>query len=207
MRRLSILAAVCLFAGGAASATSRELVLHAGLTSATVHQDDLYSDAREGLALGAGARVPLGDDFSLQPEAWYLRKGFEGGTLWESIDLDGRRHVLSFPVLVSYWLTAERLDSRVFAGLAADILLKAEIRELGAESWADVTDHDETLSWSLVVGGGARLGRVDLEVRYQHGFTRLTRFAYPEFDDLISQMQERASAFDRTWILTAGWWF
>jgi len=207
MRRILALVAFAVSVAAAAVAAAPDLVVHAGMATATIHQDDLASDAREGLAGGVGARVHLDEGFWLLPEVWYLQKGFQGGTLAEEIEFEGKLQTISVPILVSYWFTAKHLDSRVFGGIAADFVLKSEIRRDPDPGWLDTTARDESLYWSLVVGGGARFDRLDLEVRYQHGLTRVTDFDYPEFDDVFSQMFQYDDAYDRTWVLSLGYWF
>ncbi len=133
--------ALCLALASPAAADRPDLVVRAGLAVSAVHQDDLESDAREGLALGVGAHVPLGGAWSLQPEVWYQRKGFHRGRLWDRVDVQQRTETISIPVLVSYEFIANRLWPRAFAGLAVDVLLGSEISEPGG-SWEVVTDQD-----------------------------------------------------------------
>ncbi len=192
-----------------AAAGPTEIVAHVGVNASTFHMDDLYGDAREGLAAGVGVRVPIGGSFALMPEVWYMQKGFKEGTLWEQIDLQGKLETITVPVLLSYWFDAKASDPRVFAGLAADFVLKNEIkRRDGTGDWLDVTDQTESVYWSMVFGGGARFfGWLDVEGRYQHAFTKVTNFDYPVFSDMIPEQQEFDDAFDRTWTLSAGYWF
>ena len=206
--RTALVGLVLCLAALPAAAGRPDLVARAGVAVSSVHQDDLASDAREGLALGLGADIPLGGTWSLQPEVWYQRKGFHRGRLWDRVDVQQRTETVSVPVLVSYEFIAARLRPRAFAGLAVDVLLGSEISEPGG-AWLDVTDQDESAYVSLVLGAGARLldGRLDVDVRYQHGLTPATDFDYTQFDDRVSENQEFDDAFDRTWLLTAGVWF
>jgi hypothetical protein len=201
------LAALVLLLPALASAASRpELVIRVGGTATTVHEDDLYSDAREGLAVGVGSLLEIGKGWALLPEIWYQQKGFKSGTLWEQIHLEQKTSVITVPVLLSYLFPARRLVSRVYGGLAVDVLLTSETRER-REDWVDVKDHDESVSLGLVLGGGTHIGWLDLDIRYQHGVTRTTNFDYPQFRDVVSVNQEFDDAFDRTWTLSAGFWF
>lgn len=209
-RLICTLVALVLLATVPAAAGTPELVVHAGVNASTYDMDDLYEDAREGLALGLDARVRLGaEGFALMPGVWYMQKGFKEGTLWEQIQVQGKHESFTVPVLLSYWFEARAADPRAFIGVAADFVLKSEInRRQETSEWVDVSDEAESLYWSLVLGGGARFfGWLDLEVRYQHGFTPVTNFDYREFDDVIPESQEFDNAYDRTWTLTAGYWF
>jgi len=185
------------------------LVAHAGVNASDLHQDDLASDARFGPAAGLGAHTPLGQDgWHVGAEVWYQQKGLRRGTLFNLIDLEVRAHVVSVPVLLSYWFPGERTDARAFAGIAADLLVKSELREPGQDAWQDVTDQDDTLSWVLVLGGGIRvLGRWDLDVRYQHGLSPLTDLDWTQFDDRTSSAQVFDDATDSTWTFSLGAWF
>lgn len=203
-------AVVCLawFLTGPAAASSRpDIVIHTGLNVSNMHEDMLTSDARPGVAAGLGARVRLNDDFSLLTEIWYHQKGMRSATLWEQIDLETRYQTLSVPVLLSLWFPSTHVDSRAYLGLAVDWLLRSEIRRQDVGIWQDVTDQDENAYLSLVVGGGLRRHKVDLDVRYQHGLSQVTDFNYAEFRDVISLMHPFSPAYDRTWTLTAGLWF
>ena len=187
-----------------------EYVARVGINISTYHQDDLYSDAREKPAVGVGAAIPIAENWRLMPEVWYMNKGFKGGTLLEAtkITFQGRTQTITVPVTVSYWFQANASDPRVFAGLAVDFLLNSEIARHDGEEWFDVTDQDESVYFSLVVGGGARFfGWLDVDFRYQHAFTPVTNFDYKEFDDVIPEVQEFDDAFDRTWTISAGYWF
>jgi hypothetical protein len=205
--RITLVLALLLVA--VAAAARPELVLHAGLDASTIDQDDLYEDAREGLAAGLGAKLPLFESFALMPEIWYMQKGFKQGTLWEQIDLQAKVQTITVPVLLSYYFRARPADPRIFMGVAADFVLKHEIARVDDErGWVDVSDQAESFYWSLVLGGGARFfGWLDAELRYQHGLTPITDFDYREFDDLIPVAQEFDDAFDRTWTLSLGLWF
>ncbi|MEZ4388957.1 MAG: porin family protein [Candidatus Krumholzibacteriia bacterium] len=202
---LSALALALLLAAGTAAARPA-IVAHAGVASANLHCDPLTSDAREGLAVGAGVDLPLGGQWHLTPELWYVSKGFQGGTLWEILILEMKADVVSVPVLLSYHFPAERVDPRAFVGLATDVLVKAETRREG-RGWVDVLDETDTFSWTLVVGGGVRKGRWDAEVRYLQGLTAVTDFDYGDFDDMISEYRKFKDATDTTWVLSLGVWF
>lgn len=182
------------------------VVLHVGASTSTYHQDDLSCDAREGFAIGLGSQVNLGGGFALMPEVWFLQKGFKDGTIWELVDIEERLDTVSIPILLSYWFPAERLDPRVFAGFSADFVTKSRIRKEGGE-WQDVSAQDESLYWSLILGGGFRAKWFDLDVRYQHGLSQVTNFDYPQFDNVIPQDREQDPAYDRSWIFTVGYWF
>jgi len=182
------------------------MVAHAGVATANQHSDHLTSDAREGAAFGAGVQLPLGGQWRLTPELWYVPKGFKHGTLWETMVLEMQAGVISVPVMLSYHFQAARVDPRAFAGLAADVLVSAETRRQG-RGWVDVLDETDKLSWTLVLGGGVRKGRWDAEVRYLHGLTAITDFDYRDFDDMISELQPFKDATDTTWVLSAGIWF
>ncbi len=189
------------------TAAGAQVVARAGLSAAAVHETNLTSDARRGLALGVGTRLRLSDDFSLRPEVWYLQKGLTSGTLWERINLETRYQTVSIPILLSLDLPATRFESRAVAGVAVDWVLNSEIRRADRGVWQEVTEQDESIYVSVVIGGGTRWRRLDLDVRYQHGVGRLTNYDYREFRDVIPLLHPFESAYDRTWILTAGYWF
>jgi len=190
-------------------AVAAEVVAHVGVNASTFHMDDLSSDAREGLAAGVSVRLPISANFALMPEVWYMQKGFKRGKLWDQIDLESKLQTITVPLLLNYRFLAVSADPRIFAGLAVDFVLKDEINRRDDDAgWLDVTDQDESIYWSLVLGGGARLfGWFDVDIRYQHGLTKVTNFDYVEFDDVIPSHQEFDDAFDRTWTLSVGYWF
>ncbi len=198
---------IALAASDAAHAALPAVAVRAGMSAAVLHEDGLAARARRGLACGLGARLPLSAEFSLQPEIWYLQKGMHRATLWERIDLETRYQTVSIPVLLALDFPATRFESRAFIGPAIDLLLGSEIRRRDRGVWQDVTSQDESVFFSLVVGGGTRWRRLDLDVRYQHGLSRLTDFNYREFADIVPDMHPFKPAYDRTWILTAGLWF
>ncbi len=185
------------------------LVAHAGLAVSDLHQPDLFSDARLGPAVGLGWHRPVGaDGWHLGLEAWYQRKGFRRGTLWNQIGLQMRADVLSLPLLVSYWFPGVRFEGRAFAGLGADVILGAEYQEQDQDTWQDVADQTESVAWVLVLGGGMRvLGRWDVDVRYQHGLAPVTDFDWTGFDDRIPVDHRFEDATDSTWTLSLGAWF
>ncbi len=188
------------------AAARPDVVAHAGVATANQHCDPLTSDAREGLAMGAGVDVPLGGQWHLTPELWYVPKGFKDGTLWEVLVLEMKANVVSVPVMLSYHFQAKRVDPRAFVGLAADVLVSAETRREGRD-WVDVLDETDKLSWTLVLGGGVRKGRWDAEVRYLQGLSGVTNFDYTDFDDVVSEFREFKDATDTTWVLSVGVWF
>jgi len=207
--RLSLLLiALCLIMTASLAAAGTEFVARVGVNVSTYHMDDLYSDAREKPAVGVGAAIPIAENWKLLPEVWYMNKGYKQGTLWEQIRIQGRTQTITVPVTVSYWFQAKASDPRVFAGLAVDFLLSSEIARAGGDEWFDVTDQDESVYFSLMLGGGARFfGWLDVDFRYQHAFTPVTNFDYEVFDDVIPESQEFDDAFDRTWTISAGYWF
>lgn len=209
MHRFSYLVlafALCGFLLVSPLAARPAVVAHAGVATANQHCDHLTSDAREGAAFGAGVQLPLGGQWRLTPELWYVPKGFKHGTLWETMVLEMQAGVISVPVMLSYHFQAARVDPRAFAGVAADVLVSAETRRQG-RGWVDVLDETDTLSWTLVLGGGVRKGRWDAEVRYLHGLTAITDFDYRDFDDMISELHHFKDATDTTWVLSVGIWF
>lgn len=193
----------------AVSAAPGGLVAHAGVAVSDLHQPDLFSDARLGPAVGVGWHRPLGaDGWHVGLEAWYQRKGFRRGTLWNQIGLQMRTDVLSLPLLVSYWFPGERFEGRAMAGIGADVILGAEYQEHDQDAWLDVADQSESVAWVLVLGGGMRLlGRWDLDVRYQHGLSPVTDFDWTGFDDRIPVHHRFEDATDSTWTLSLGAWF
>jgi hypothetical protein len=208
IRSILPLVAAALLLAAPTSQARPEFAAHAGVNISTYHEDDLYSDAREGATVGVGAAFALSDEWKLVPEVWWGQRGFKQGTLWEQIGLDGRTQTITVPLTIQYWFPAESVDPRVFAGVSVDFLLKSEISELGSDEWIDVTDQDNSSYWSLVLGGGVRfMGWLDLDFRYYHAFTPVTNFDYEEFDDRIPVLNEFDDAFDRTWTLTLGVWF
>ncbi len=187
-------------------------VARAGLAVADLHQRDLTSDARHGLAVGFGRHRALGTDgWRLGAEIWYQRKGFRRGTYENRIGLQMRADVLTVPVLVSYRFPGERFTGRAFAGVAADVVLRTEFQEAGeagASGWQDVTDQDAAVAWLLVVGGGVQVAAGwDLDVRYHHGLTPLTDLDWTQFDDRLPVAHDFADATDSTWTLALGRWF
>jgi opacity protein-like surface antigen len=180
-----------------------------GLAVSNLHQRDLTSGARHGLAVGAGGRYDLGTDgWAVGTEFWYQRKGFRRGTYENRIGLQMRADVLTVPLLLSYRFPGERFSGRAFAGVAADVVLRTEFQESAQVDWQDVTDQDEEMAWLLVLGGGVQVtGGWDLDVRYQHGLTPLTSFDWTQFDDRLSTAHEFADATDTTWSITLGRWF
>ena len=203
-----LLLAFCVTLTASVATAGTEYVARVGVNVSTYHMDDLYSDAREKPAVGVGAAIPIAENWKLMPEIWYMNKGFKQGTLWEQIRIQARTQTITVPVTVSYWFQANASDPRVFAGLAVDFLLSSEIARAGGDEWFDVTDQDESVYFSLVLGGGARFfGWLDVDFRYQHAFTPVTNFDYKEFDDIIPEAQEFDDAFDRTWTISAGYWF
>lgn len=182
------------------------VVVHAGLATSNQHCDGLDSDAREGVAAGLGTQIPLFDDFRLQPEVWFVQKGFKEGNLWEVVDLEMKASVVSIPVLLNYHFQARSVDPRAFVGVAADILVSAETRRVGRD-WVDVADETDSVSLTWVLGGGVRKGNLDLEVRYLHGLTAITDFDYTDFDDQVSSYRNFKDSTDTTWVLSLGYWF
>jgi hypothetical protein len=190
-----------------AAAERPDIVVHTGVNASTIHEDNMTASSRPGLAAGLGARVRLNHDISLLPEVWYHQKGMRSATLWEQIELETRYQTISVPVLLSLWFPATHVDARAFLGLALDWIIRSEIRRQDVGVWQDVTAQDENVYVSLIVGGGFRRRGVDLEVRYQHGLSQITDFNYREFRDVVPVMHPFASAYDRTWTLSAGHWF
>ncbi|MBD3221908.1 outer membrane beta-barrel protein [bacterium] len=184
-----------------------DLVVRAGAVEANLHQDDLDSESRLGVAAGLGADLPLIEGFHLAPEVWYQQRGFEKANFAGVSPLELRTEVLSVPVLVAYHFAARSVDPRAFVGLAADVLLGAEARR--DADWVDVSDDpgSESLSWSVVLGGGVRWHDLDLDVRYVHGLSAATTLDYDLFDDTLSQMQAYEDATETTWVFTLGYWF
>ena len=191
------------------AAGATDWVARAGLAVSDLHQRDLTSDARRGLAVAVGGHRPLGTDgWRLGAEVWYQRKGFRRGTYENRIGLEMRADVLTVPVLVSYRFPGERFSGRAFAGVAADVVLRTEFRESGQATWQDVTDQDEAVAWLLVLGGGVRMGAGwDLDVRYHHGLSPLTDLDWTQFDDRLPVAHDFADATDSTWTLALGRWF
>jgi hypothetical protein len=189
-----------------AAAALPDLVVHGGVSVANLHHDAISSDAREGLAVGMGADLPLWGEFSLAPGIWYQQKGFKDATMFETMEGELTTDVISIPVLLTYRFLAQRVDPRIFAGLAVDVMARAEVRREG-QGWVEVTDEIDDLALGLVLGGGVRRGRFDLEVRYLQGLTATTTLDYTVFDDVLSEAQEFADGTDTSWIISAGVWF
>lgn len=185
-----------------------DVVVRAGLVEADLQQDDLTSEARLGMTLGVGTTFPLGAGFQLAPELWWQQRGFEKASFTRDILLEGRTAVISVPVLLAYHFEAVSVDPRAFVGLAADLTLSSEIRREG-EDWVDVKDDEGTsdLSLTLVMGGGVRIGGLDLDVRYVQGLSATTTFDYDVFDDTLPQLFDYQDATESTWVFSAGWWF
>jgi len=191
----------------APAADRPDLVLRAGMNASTMHEDNLSARSRRGLALGLGTRLRLNHDFVLLPEVWYHQKGLRRGTLWEQIDLDTRFQTISVPVLLALRLPSTQFESRACIGVALDWMLKSEIFRYDRQQWQEITEGDEAVYVSLIVAGGTRWRNLDLDVRYQHGLSRVTEFDYREFRDIIPLLHPFDPGFDRTWTLTAGLWF
>lgn len=212
MRRNLLPAGVLLLLGWfmalASEAAERpDIVIRAGMNAATIHEDNLSARSRRGLTGGLGTRLRLTHDFSLLPEIWYHQKGMRSGTLWEQIELETRYQTISVPVLLSLSFPAAHVASRTYLGLAIDWVIRSEIRRQDRGVWQEVTSQDENTYFSLIVGAGSRWRNLDLDVRYQHGLSRVTDYDYREFRDVIPLLHPFDPAYDRSWTLTAGFWF
>lgn len=169
-----------------------------GLVSATV--DSSGVDARTTAAIGLFVRFRIGEHLSIQPEALYLRKGYDA-------TVDGGGHVfevdyVQFPVLLQYHVPLRpRLAARVFGGPALGLETNCRFEGTPMPSRAcnefiDFGDEVATRSadFGLVLGAGidvATAGVVlTLDGRYDFGFT-----------DIIEGSGELRN---RSWELLAG---
>jgi hypothetical protein len=173
------LSAVASFAG----AQDIEFGIKAGASLADLNDpDDAFGDAesstRNGFVAGAFVAFPLGDNFSLQPEALFAQKGAQ----FEFEDLDSKLKLdyVEVPLLLKLRSGDDGFRPYVLAGPYVGFRMKAEAEVDAGEDGTSTTDlEDETKStdYGAVAGVGLEIpagsGAFLIEARYTRGLTNI----------------------------------
>lgn len=210
IKRLVILAFVCVSAVSAAHAAPIHWGVRGGISAAELggdFGDATKSSLKSGLDAGVTLAVPFADRFSLSTGASYVNKGSvsegEGtdpfGNPTGTFESKWKFDYVEVPLLLRVEITqAPGLRPYVEAGPSLGILLDAVFEPgIGPFGSQNIKDTLRPLDVGYAVGVGATLplqsGRVGFGVRYTSAFSD----AY----DLDNNLE----AFNRTWSLTASW--
>lgn len=182
---VGIVTAVILLAGLPAKASAQSLVgVAGGVVIADVHASDEQEiegkETRTGAGFGVFYRAMLAPSLSVQPEVWYLTKGFEA----DDVDVSGKftLNYVQVPVLVQYHLSQGPVSPRIFAGpaLAFESRCKISGSEGSIEIEVDCEDLDiatKSTDFSAVFGVGADIDAngfvITGDVRYDLGLSNI----------------------------------
>ena len=182
---VGIVTAVILLAGLPANAIAQGLVgVAGGVVIADVHasaeQEIEGKETRTGAGFGVFYRAKLAPSISVQPEVWYLTKGFEA----DDEDVSGQftLNYVQVPVLVQYHLSQGPVSPRVFAGpaLAFESGCKISGSDGSVEVEVDCEDLDiatKSTDFSTVFGVGADVRAngfvITGDVRYDLGLSNI----------------------------------
>jgi hypothetical protein len=182
---VGIITGLILLAGLPTKASGQNLI---GVTGGVVIADVSASDeqqiegteSRTGAGFGVFYRAMLAPSISVQPEVWYLTKGFEA----DSVDVSGKftLNYVQVPVLVQYHLSQGPVSPRIFAGPA--LAFESRCKISGSEGSVDVEVDCEDLDiatkstdFSAVFGVGADVRAsgfvITGDVRYDLGLSNI----------------------------------
>ena len=172
------------------------------------HAKDIAPDSRMGFALGGFITYTISDNFAIQPEILYTRKGAKQkideveedpffGTIRATLDLTATVNYLEIPILARLTIpTQGGLEPYLFAGPALSIKLNDKLKssikltingepflEFAVSQDADVKSTD----FGLVLGAGAAFpaaqGKLTVDARYTLGLTSLQLPAFEESEE------------------------
>lgn len=180
-----IVAGIMLLAGLPTSANAQSLVgVAGGIVIADVDASDEQAiegkESRTGAGFGVFYRAMLTPSISVQPEVWYLTKGFEA----DDEDVSGKftLNYVQVPVLVQYHLSQGSVSPRIFAGpaLAFESGCKISGSEGSVEIEVDCEDLDiatKSTDFSAVFGVGTDVRAngfvITGDVRYDLGLSNI----------------------------------
>lgn len=120
-----------------------------------------------GLDLAAVFNLPLVDFLSINPEVHWVLKGAEYEDE-NGNDINRKINQLDIPVLVTLKF-GKPAGLRVFAGPSVNVLLSAKDDDV------DIIDDFKRAHFGGVLGAGIGLGPINLDVRYNVGFGKITK--------------------------------
>jgi len=158
--------------------------------------EDVKDEAKTGFVGGVHVKFPLGA-LRLQLEGLYSVKGAKGTSTLASAHWETKLTYLEIPLLLKYEFPIPVVSPFVYAGPSLGILLEAEEKnEVINNEWHDIKDGMEPTDWGLVVGGGAEIIGLTLEIRYTHGLSEASQ------GDLENSLVNKAK--NRTFAVMAG---
>ena len=134
---------------------------------------EISNDIKMGF-IGGGFFTASFGPLNAQIEGLYSVKGNEGTTLpglnaWES-----KLTYFEVPLLLKFQLPIPALSPYIYAGPSLAFLLKAEtLDESVSTEWVDTKDDMKSTEWSLAIGGGVKIMKFHVDVRYLMGLTEL----------------------------------
>ena len=196
MKKLAFLAICSAFLFSSPLSGQTTLGFQGGLSLATIGGSDAdYMDPgyRTGIGLGAFLNLPVTELLSIQPEFFYLQKGFQ--TTEQGVEITFAVDYVEIPVLL-------RIDVPVEGTIAPYFLVgpalgfKASCEVTGSDAGVEVSlDCDEAevelkaLDLGAVVGAGlsfeAGPGDFQIQARYNYGFMSVDDSEYE--DDIKSR--------------------
>jgi len=155
-----------------------------GLNFATFGGSDAPSQAmtNTGLAAGVFAEINLPGPISIQPEVLYSVKGYKSDVPGIATNT-GTYSYIDIPVLLKFYFPLPVLKPFVFAGPSFGLLMSAKEKTdntlLGTSREVDVKDNTTGTDIGLVIGVGAKLSLVALDLtvdaRYDIGLSTLDK--------------------------------
>ena len=134
---------------------------------------DAKEEAKNGLMLGAFARIKLINNLSFQPELLYVKKGGKtiANTDIGSASINSTYHTWDIPLLAHLkLLDLKFLNIYGVGGPVASFTAKEDDNwQTSIESADQFSDNIKTALWSFQAGGGFEIGRLNLDVRYSWG--------------------------------------
>lgn len=139
---------------------------------------DVDPESKFGLDLALIAELPIGPAFAISPEFHWLQKGAKIEDLNGSFSESSRTfNYLEIPVLAKFKFGAEDANAGffLFAGPSLGYLFSATDKDGdGNTNDIDLDDYKRT-ELGAHIGGGIKLGIVNIDVRYILGFSNIAQ--------------------------------
>lgn len=194
---LFVCVACLVWLGTAANASAQgafEVGAKGGFQTAKVTTDpsEASSDWRKGMLLGGFVRGRITDALGIQGEVLY---SMNGGTSEEVIVFQTYEQTLKLdyiqvPILL-HFKGAQRGPARLLAYIGPHFAFRVKAQQESFDTLFPREDHFKSNDVGLVIGGGADISGIQVELRYTHGFTNIaTDFGQTEVG--ISSAHNRA---------------
>ncbi|MGQ1890317.1 porin family protein [Thermophagus sp. OGC60D27] len=134
---------------------------------------DAKEEAKNGLMLGAFARIKLINKLSIQPELLYVKKGGKtiANTDMGNVSINSTYHTWDIPLLAHLKLIDLKfLNIYGVGGPVASFTAKENDNWYASiDDVNEFSDNIKSALWSFQTGGGIEIGRLNLDVRYSWG--------------------------------------